>query len=117
MTLNTNWKYFRSGKRKLRSPEHPVNDRKFPKKESEKFESSAADESHSEDETPVENVSVRPKKVPVIVSSSTTTTVNEERQQVVHHDEVDFHPATDKSNTLVESFAGNYHPQRLSSNP
>ena len=109
MTLNTNWKCFRSGKRKLRSPEHPVNDRKFPKKESEKFESSAADESHSEDETPVKNGSVRPRKVPVIVSS-TTTTVNEERQQEVHRDEVDFHPATDKSSTLVESFAGNYNP-------
>ena len=109
MILNltkTNCKCFRSGKRKLRSPEHPVNDRKFPKKESEKFVASAADESHSEDKTG----SVRPKKLPVIVPSTAAAVVNEERQQELQHDEVDFHPATDKSSTLVESFAGNYHP-------
>jgi hypothetical protein len=106
--------FFRSGKRKLRSPEQPINDRKFPKKESEKVESSSADadESHSEeDEKPVKPGLTRHKKLPVTVPLTTVTALikcqPEQRQQEVEHDEVDFHPATDKSSTLLHSFAGN----------
>ena len=93
------------GKRKLRSPEQGINERKFPKKESEKVQqipknASESDESGEEESDEEESVKVLPE-------AETQVSADDSFQLSGHPDEVDFSRVSEKSN-IVESFVGKF---------
>jgi hypothetical protein len=96
--------HFRVGKRKLRSPEQGINERKFPKKESEKVEQvpKNASESFDSGEESDEEESVK-----ILPEAETQKSLDDSFQLPGHLDEVDFSRVSEKSN-IVESFNGKF---------